>query len=543
LSHSIGWSAAHTSFSLDAFSWSTRNTPLDAYAFARGKTLQVSGASPDGGGPLTTIDRPLDFLAVTDHSEWLADTYGCGTDLAGVPYDPASPYFDSGTCATVRSTNPADQDAVFANQEGLSDELCEAGGCGLVALSAWQLEQQAAAATYVPCTFTTFVAYEWTYEAAGAAHKNVVFATDQVPSAPLDSRSYPVPLSLWQGLESQCLADAGCVALTIPHNSNQSNGIAFDVPDGGGALMAKYQKLVEVFQHKGNSECFYDPDGGTTDRDCDFEYAGGVNQTNDPGSYVRTGLEQGLVSVAAGQGNPLQMGIVGGTDDHNGTPGNTRETTWPGHMGREDDTSEKRVSTGANDVFRNPGGLTGVWAEENTRDAIFAALARRETFATSGTRMLVRFYQTWQPTDPCSDPSFPSQIVAGGGVPMGGAFGASSGGAAGPWLVVSAWKDAADLARVDIIKAWVDAGGQVQETVVSTPTASGAHACVFWQDASFVPGPTLYYARVLEVPTPRWSVGDCAVAGASNPAQCADGGALNVMIQERAWTSPIWYQP
>jgi hypothetical protein len=261
---------------------------------------------------------------------------------------------------------------------------------------------------------------------------------------------------------------------------------------------------------------------------------------------VRTGLEQGLVGAAAGQINPLQMGIVGGTDDHNGTPGNTRESTWPGHMGREDDTPTKRLTQGVNDVFRNPGGLTGIWAEQNTREALYAALARRETFATSGTRMIVRFYQTWNLTDPCSDPNFPSAVVAGGGIPMGGTFSLPSTGDAGsskPWLVVSAWKDATDLARIDIIKAWVDGSGQVHEAVFPNPATDGAHACVLWQDPTFVPGPTFYYARVLEAPTPRWSVGDCQVAGAANPTQCADGGALNVMIQERAWTSPIWYQP
>jgi hypothetical protein len=214
-------------------------------------------------------------------------------------------------------------------------------------------------------------------------------------------------------------------------------------------------------------------------------------------------------------------------------------------MGRVDDTAAKRLTTGANDVFRNPGGLTGVWAEQNTRDAIFAALRRREVFATSGTRIRVRLYQTWSAQDPCSDPNFPAQIVTAGGVPMGGTFAlpAADGGAPKPSIVVAAWKDTTDLARIDIVKAWVDGSGQVHETVIPIPASTGAHACVAWQDASFAPGPTFYYARVLEAPTPRWSAYDCLAAAASNPTQCADGGALNVTIQERAWTSPVWFRP
>ena len=268
----------------------------------------------------------------------------------------------------------------------------------------------------MPCQFTSLVGYEWTYSVGGTLHKNVIFATDQVPPAPLDSNAYPSQEALWHGLDQQCRGDAGCEALTIPHNSNLSNGLAFSLPPGLEAQAARYQRLVEVFQHKGGSECFYDanPDAGAPEPTCDFEYAGGrAGNANQPESYVRYGLTQGLVRGAAGV-NPYMLGFIASTDDHNGLPGNTREDTWPGHAGRFDDTPALRLDppTIQDRLYRNPGGLAVAWAEQNTRPAIFAALRRRETYGTSGTRLLVRFYQTWSTDDPCADPEFPAAIVA-----------------------------------------------------------------------------------------------------------------------------------
>jgi hypothetical protein len=541
---------AHTAYSLDAYSFATRNTPVDAYAFARGKTLQVAGASPDGGGPATTIERPLDFLAVTDHSEWLAASYGCGVDLSGTAYDPASPYATSATCDEVRSTDPATATQVFGSMAALTRGLCDAGACGPVVQSAWQSEQQAAASAYVPCKFTSFVAQEWTRAVAGATlHKNVVFGTDHVPPAPLDSVTYPTQADLWNALEAQCTADAGCAALTIPHNSNLSQGGAFLMAQGLEGLSAKYQRLVEIFQHKGGSECFYDADAGVGDPECNFEYLGGITEPNDRASYVRNALYQGIGRDAGP--NPFMFGFIGSSDDHNGTPGNTREDTWPGHAGRLDDSPAKRLAPPAGGGLgvragHNPGGLAVVWAEENTRESIFVALQRRETYATSGTRILVRFYQTWGDGDPCADPAFPAQLVAAGASPMGSTFGSAPAGASGgPRFVVQAWKDKTDLARIDLVKLWYDATGTPHEAIQQDviPTGSGNARCFVWQDAAFTPGPTVYYARVLEAPTPRWSMGDCAKAPGIDPAACADGGGLNVLIQERAWTSPIWFAP
>lgn len=533
---------SHTSYSGDAYTFDTRNTPLDAYAFARGKTLQIAGAGAGGGGPMTTIDRPLDFLAVTDHSEFLAASYGCGADLAGVPYDPTKQIFDTNACKAFRSDrNGLQLLALFA----IVNNVCDGGtSCEPLVTSAWQKEQQAAAAAYERCKFTSFVAYEWTKTVEGKTlHKNVVFANDKVPPRPFDSLAYPTQEQLWAALAAGCGTPSGCEAVTIPHNSNISQGLAFEVPAGATdrANMIRFQKLVEIFQHKGGSECVSD-DG--SDPDCAFEQIpDAIDVARDKPAYVRDALKKGLVLQSTTSQNPLAFGIVGATDDHNATPGNVKESAFPGHLGSNDDGPAKRIAADAGEIAAfNPGGITAAWAEENTRESIFAAFQRRETYATSGPRMVVRFYETNDASTACADPDFPKALVEKGAVPMGGVFKA---GATAPQLVVRAWKDATPLARIDIVKAWVDGAGTAKEKVVSRvlDASSAAAACVTWQDDEATPGPVLYYARVLEAPTPRWSSYDCDRAPAANPTACADGGALRLNVQERAWTSPIWRTP
>ncbi|MFO0735494.1 MAG: DUF3604 domain-containing protein [Labilithrix sp.] len=531
---------SHTSYSADAYSFDTRNTPLDAYAFARGKSLQIAGAGPDGGGPTTTIERPLDFLAVTDHSEFLSVAYGCGDGLDGQPVDPTKAIYDTPQCKAFRSDKQAiEVAAIFA----VLNKVCDGGKCAPVVKNAWQKEQEAANAAYEACKFTSFIAYEWTKTKDDRTlHKNVVFSDTNVPSLPLDSLAYPTQESLWKGLAEGCDGGAGCEALTIPHNSNLSQGLAFEVPTDPAdrERMSRYQRLVEIFQHKGGSECLSDD---SSDPDCTFEQLPDrADPVRDKPGYVRDGLKKGLAARSASGANPLMLGIVGATDDHNGTPGNTRESTFPGHVGSNDDTPRQRIgSPSSASLSFNPGGLTVAWAEENTREAIYAALKRRETHATSGTRMLVRFYQTFDVADACSDASFPRQLVGGGAVPMGGTF---KSGASAPRFVVKAWKDQTPLARIDIIKAWVDAGGAVKEKVIHEDLpADASTACITWQDDDATPGAALYYARVLERPTPRWSANDCKAAPLANVQGCGKDGGLDVDIQERAWTSPIWRDP
>src|SRR5262249_17890403 len=388
--------------------------------------------------------------------------------------------------------------------------------------AAWASENQATEAANVACHFTTFHAYEWTY-ALGAdpddnskqtLHKNVFFKNATVPTVPIDALNYPGGPALWAGLASQCNASTGCEALTIPHNSNQSNGLAF-VIDGFTATdlnrMLKYQRLAEIHQHKANSECLTDTvDGGATVA-CDFEVNPELTQPVDAPGYVRAALKQGLSRFVTRGYDPFPIGFVGATDNHDGTMGNVGESTWPGFIGSRDNTPVRRLTR--NPFKTNPGGITGIWAEENTRDALWAALQRRETFATSGPKIRVRFYEYTRLSNPCADPRFPAQVVHGGGVPMGGTM--SYAGAA-PSFVVYALQDQTPLASVDIVKGTY-AGGAAQETVYPI-TFAGPPACVTWTDPAFDPTePAFYYARVKEQPTWRWSHYACERLKQSNP--------------------------
>ena len=558
----------HTAFSYDAYEFETRVVPMDAYAFAKGLKITLSGSHP---GAVTQLDRPLDFAAITDHSELLAIDFGCGVGPDGTPYDPKSPYFKQPKCVAARSGGEATESLNFLLSVSRQQSLCngnpeDSAICRPVVKDAWSAELAATAAALAPCKFTSFIGYEWTNVCTGdggtsaTCHKNVIFGDANPPSVPFDSLSNPTQESLWAALDHGC-GGQPCKAITIPHNSNLSSGQAFTVPQGSEQHAITYQKLVEVFQHKGGSECFFDP-ANPSDPTCNFNYLGGVTEPNLPQSYVRTGLQAGLVAQATTHQNPLQMGFVGATDDHNGKPGDTREDTWAGHAGFLDDTAAERIAPGADQaVGYNPGGVAVAWAEQNTRDAIFAAFQRRETYATSGPRIAVRMYQTWdQTTDFCADPSFPAKIVAAGGLPMGSNITVPAGATGAPRIVVFAARDAitradvANLAEVDLVESWIDpATGTVQERVVrrTAPTPAGATTMCqsFALNAPGAPPafqagtPSFYYARVLQVPTNRWSVNDCLRAPTANPTDCAVGGKLNVQIAERAWTSPVWYLP
>jgi hypothetical protein len=538
----------HTSYSVDAYSFRTRNTPQDAHAFARGAPKQIAAGDPNGAGPTVQLNagRLLDFNAVTDHSEWLPTSFGCGAATDGTPYDPSSPYYDSSACQYYRSDNLTFPGSFLTQVPLCGNSTTGTAECTAELRSAWQAEQQAANQAYVPCTYTTFNGYEWTSSQDGSTlHRNVIFSSDVVPDMPYSALDYTDPAQLWTALDQGCLASAGCEALTIPHNTNQSNGLAFDLPTDAGpnvfAQAGRYQRLVEIHQHKGNSECSPDagtggPDGGP-DPLCQFEQ---LSNNAPPQAYVRSGLKKGLAIQAVTGTNPFRLGIVGATDNHNGMSGAVSEASWNGHVGNNDNTPRKRLTTTPDE---NPGGITGVWAEQNTRPSIFSALKRREVFATSGPRIKVRLFQTWSSTNFCTA-TYPQNIINAGGVPMGGTMSANPG-TGKPYFVVSAVKDVVDLARIDIIKVDI-VNGQARERVIPFPLtgAQTSTACLTWQDPEFVAGaPTFYYARVVQAETPRWSAYDCDALGVLAPAGCEAGGKFREPIQERAWTSPIWSHP
>ena len=618
----------HTRYSFDAYVSSLRRDPVDAYRFARGETIHIPAA--DGVGEIaTTISRPLDFAAVTDHGEFLGQIDVCTTDSSRLGY--WWPH-----CAMTRSTLQwvqliaVDWWTRLAGQQDEEKEFslaCKLSDCVAAGRDAWQRIQLAAEQHYdrsENCQFTTFVGYEYT-DAPDRKnmHRNVIFRNAEVVDTPIstyETGRYNFPV-LWQWLRETCTDNgSGCDAIAIPHNPNLSGGMMFRDPETDEELEDRlfFEPLVELVQHKGASECRFDRLLGagldTEDELCTFEQVpadnlamlGTVNgvvmteraETMPLDAFhrrnmVRNVYKDGLAYGEKAGVNPFVMGVIGSTDTHSATPGAADEDDFKGHLGRRD--SEFRNVQ--DHFFANPGGHAVVWAEENSRDAIFEAMRRKETYATSGTRPTVRFFAgTNLPDDLCErDDAIETAYATG--VPMGGSLEALADESAEMKVFVHVQKDpgvannpGTDLQRVQIIKGWVDADGRTHEKVfdIAGSPDNGAWVdeascarvgkgstslCSVWSDPGFdINQPAFYYARVLENPTCRWSTLQCQAAGV-NPfdTSCADQarqasllaegeqGAIgdvygkccldassdpfySPVIQERAWTSPIWYR-
>lgn len=643
----FGETHVHTSFSFDSYVFSNRNDPNDAYLFAKGEPVSLPDALAVNGEPqtrTTQINAPLDFTAVTDHSELFGEMQICTRSVSDTHG------YDSIACEQMRTEKPEPPDGEVDPlsvaglwsvptilQEDTSNSLpfCDEPNvdCDTAAVSIWQETQDAAETHYdrsSTCNFTTFVAYEYTAQPEyDNLHRNVIFRNAHVVQAPISTVETDGPYIpvLWSMLQEQCLdAGTGCDVLTIPHNANISGsteedpaGRMFSDPQNTEEAETRraFEPLVEILQHKGGSECRFDrlSQQGlqTVDELCSFEQT--PKDVLDPNAspvpidefptrnMLRNALKDGMALAPQYDGvNPFKFGFVGATDSHNGTPSNTPESTWPGHAGTDDAPNAKLVSG----ISRSPGGLAVVWAEENSRDSIFSAMRRKETYGTSGTRPIVRFFGGWEYSTEenvlCNDPD-QIAIAYDTGVPMGSDL-PSRASSVNPRFFVSALKDSGSdllagnpLQRIQIIKGWVDLDGQTQERVVdvignvtldgdelNTDTcevnqSSGfSELCTVWEDTDFDPSlPAFYYARILENPTCRWSTYACRAAGIDPfsseetcAADAADANATAVAsgeieegdtpfnncclnetndafisrtIQERAWTSPIWYEP
>ena len=581
----------HTAVSMDAGLFGARIGLDDAYRFARGEEVISSTGQP------VRLARPLDWMVITDHS----DGMGLITDLAAGA--PAVLQFEQGRRwaeglrAGGEQAVAAAMDLITTFSQGQMDPglLGQYSPGSPVYASVWDTTVKAAERYNDPGQFTALIGFEWTSLEKGAnLHRNVVFRDDGdrarlvVPyttQPPIGSND---PLDLYRWMENYEATTAGSV-LAIAHNGNLSNGIMFpvDAQFTGRPLDAfyveqrhKWEPLYEVTQIKGDGEAhpLLSPD----DEFADFETwdAGNLDMTEAKTpemlqyEYARAALKNGLLLEARLGTNPYKFGLAGGTDTHTGLVTTEEENFFGKHAGAE--PSPKRMehafaktSEGVIEGWeQSASGLTAVWAIENTREAIFDAMARREVYATSGPRIMVRFFGGWSFT--ADDLNSRQPAIAGyeKGVPMGGDLPPAAG-AAAPSFMVFALRDpiGANLDRVQIVKGWLDAEGKTHEKVYDVawspgrqPDADGRLPPVgntvdlanatwtnsigaselgsVWTDPDFDPAEAaFYYVRVIEIPTPRWVVYDAKFFGVEIP----DGAST--VLQERAYTSPIWYTP
>jgi len=480
--------------------------------------------------------------------------------------------------------------------------------CAVAARSVWQSVQDAAERwddKSAACEFSTLIAYEWTLTPNFTKiHRNVIFRNTHVPEAPISSIDETRASGLWRRLREECLeAGTGCDVIAIPHNSNLSNGNLFasETPEGASreeqakraAERARLEPLVEIMQVKGDSECRNGLGGvlGAPDEFCSFEEfrppdaedcGEGVGDGALAGrgcvsrrDYVRNVLTEGLAEADRLGVNPFEFGLIASTDTHNGTPGDVEEYSFEGAGGFRDADPVTRLGISDStivvpDLLKNAGGLVALWAEENSRESLFQSMKRRETYGTSGPRIQVRLFGGWEyPESICDEGALAAQGYAGG-VPMGSSLRDRPKMADAPRFVVSAFRDPGIpshpgglLQRIQIVKGWVDDEGALNERVYDVaggangagvdvrtcqPSGPGADTlCSVWRDPDFDPqSRAVYYARVLENPSCRWSGWECLRlrerGGDATPAVCLENDAQHV-IQERAWTSPIWYTP
>ena len=562
----------HTAYSMDAYNLQTRNTPWDAYAFAQGATIGLPPLDQEGN-PLQTRKlapgRELDFAAVTDHSEFLGEVRLC-TDPT---LDPVA--YDSLPCVTYRENGNL---AAFVEAKpDRNPDVCGIDGqiCADTTAEVWQDTIDAANTNTVPCDFTSFVAYEWSAVSSGSSlHRNIIFRNDSVPLIPFSAFSSDQPQDLWDTLDEDCLSESGCEAISIPHNTNRSNGKSLKIEYGDATTLDeelaiaeqrnRLERLLEITQHKGTSECL---PGFTNDESCDFEL---VNHVANPPvcqdedtdrtcvsemDTFRGALKAGLSERERIGVNPLMLGAMASTDTHNGTAGDVDEDRFRGHKGSKDASPYQRIK----DKFKNsPGGLIAVWAEQNTRDSIFDALKRRETYGTSGPRISVRFFggAGLRPSD-CQTPS----VAATGnlrGTPMGGEIIGND--IPRMAFLIEILADRTPIDRVQVIKGYLDDSGIQQEEILEDTdlrhvlgeddlaSCGGDFGvacpplCGVIRDSGFqTHQPAVYYLRVLEYPTPRWSTYDCVFNSRTEALPMCQPGSLQEFIQERAWSSPIWY--
>jgi hypothetical protein len=585
----------HTRNSFDASSYGVRATPDDAYRYARGETLTIP-TGPNASYDVKLDGPPLDFLAVTDHGEYMGvvrQVIDPATKLGKTPFAKSAAKDANATFLTLAISNVTGEEIAEIYDREVID-------------TAWKESIDAAERHYKPGEFTTFAGYEFTamrpvplgegaLRAAANLHRNVIFRGSAPPRlfSTLDSTN---PEDLWDWMDAQ--RAAGHEVLSIPHNSNGSNGWMFALTDTSGAPLtaayaeqrARNEPLTEISQIKGTSETH--PSLSPNDEWSSFEqyeiYIGSpVKSTPGAGDFTRDALGRGLVMEAAQGFNPYKFGYIAASDTHIAAGMFTERNYW-GKFPQDGASPEMRQSvppagvTRWEDVKRDPAasrrtlaapyfsaaGIAGVWADANTREAIFDAMKRKETFGTSGPRIKVRSFASFGFDETLLTDANAVKRAYTDGVPMGSELSAKVADArAAPAIFAWAMKDpdGAGLERLQIVKVWEE-GGAAKEAVIDAACAGGAApvngrcakatavldlaSCAItpgneaaelktvWRDPDYAPGQrAAYYVRVLEIETCRWSTWDAVRKGTPpNP-------VLPKTVQERAWTSPVWVKP
>jgi hypothetical protein len=553
----------HTTLSLDANTQGTLNTPDDAYRYAKGQSLYLQPYEADGTSSRSSkLNQPLDFAAVTDHAELLGEVRMC--------LDDRSSKFNSLQCKTFRNFPKLsyfymNAKASMRKPLGFCGESREF--CLDAAQAPWQETIKAAEKHYdrtSNCKFTSFVGYEWTgaVYSGNNLHRNIIFNNSNVPIEPVSFYEAPTRKELWNLLDQTC--SENCAYVVIPHNSNLSNGYMFEESDQDEILIQSTKEpLVEIFQHKGSSECNID----SNDPLCNFEqlpykdfrskFQNDLSPSPDS-SFVREALGKGLLSQDKQSINPLKFGIIASTDTHLGTPGAVDESSFSGHGGAGKSFRSSIPAGLPDDIEFNPGGLAVAWAEENSRSAIFDAFQRKEVYGTSGPRFIVRFFVGDNlDKNMCNNPDNISYAYANA-TPMGGTITSDS--LAQPSIFISASADSSIknqfIEKLQVIKGVVRNGElltSVHDVSVTENqskldisncevTGSGEKTmCSVWNDPNFNSSENAYYyVRVVANKSCRWSHNLCL----QNPEYCeADSdSSIPKVIQERAWTSPVWLE-
>ncbi|NKB34880.1 MAG: DUF3604 domain-containing protein [Pseudomonadales bacterium] len=572
----------HSNLSLDARAAGVILSPSDAYRFARGDEVTASG------GFKVQLGTPLDFLVLTDHS----DAMGAMNEvIRGNP--------NLMTDATVRDWNRRINlggetaiDAAYEIVQAIANlEIPEILAEEAFARSVWEDYVQAAEDFNDPGTFTAMIGNEWTsFPGANNLHRNIVYrdgadkALQFLPYTTVDSEN---PEDLWTWMENYEASTGGQV-LAAAHNGNLSNGIMFpDINSFTGEPItadyaerrARWEPIYEVTQIKGDGEAH--PFLSPTDEFADYETwdrsnLGPIAKEDEmlQYEYAREALKNGLRHEVNLGTNPYKFGLIGSTDSHTGLATAEEDNFFGKHSQTEPDAGRMDGEVGHFPPIVWPGwyqaasGYAAVWATENTRESIFDAMARKETYASTGTRLQVRFFGGWEFTEEDAITRLPGDVGYRKGVPMGGDLSDAPRGRS-PSFLVAARKDpmSGNLDRIQIVKGWLNDDGETEEQVydvvwsgdrepgrdgilpsvgntVDVENASFTNSIgepeliTVWEDPDFdADQRAFYYARVIEIPTPRWTAYEANYFDVEAPAESP------MITQERAYTSPIWYTP